>query len=65
MLVDCLVYARAKEIILHKGLLSRSVIGISLEDYNKTVDAYNEECGPTYEHLTQEEFDAVKDFLMI
>lgn len=57
---------KALEIIKEKGCLQFCMLGVSLEDYNKSVDSVNKykySGMEKYKHYTQEEFDLLKEVL--
>ena len=61
---DLLKKLNALEIIKKKGCLQFCMLGVSLEDYNHSVDIANKDYGfERYKHYNQEEFDLVKEEL--
>ena len=55
---------KALDIIKEKGVLQFCMLGVSLNDYNESVDISNKEWPfQNYKHLTQEEFDLLKEVL--
>lgn len=65
--IEVQIKLQALKIIKEKGCLQFCMLGVSLEDYNKSVDIMNKvECAglESYKHYTQEEFDLVKEVLL-
>ena len=56
---------KALEIIKEKGCLQFCMFGVSLKDYNISVDIVNKDYGfERYKHYNQAEYDLVKEVLL-